>query len=55
MIHKSVDQAKKASSCSQQSCSSQPGQNDPAKQQMEMEAMIKNNLAKIKNKIFVAK
>lgn len=53
MIHKSVDQAKKSSSCSQQSCPSQQPQNDAAKQQMEMEAMIKSNLAKIKNKIFV--
>ena len=53
MIHENVDQAKKSSSCSQEGCSSQQGQNDPAKQQMEMEAMIKSNLAKIKNKIFV--
>ena len=53
MIHKNVDQAKKSSSCSQQSCSPQQGQNDAAKQQVEMEAMIKSNLAKIKNKIFV--
>nr|WP_320192962.1 Mrp/NBP35 family ATP-binding protein [uncultured Desulfobacter sp.] len=47
MIHDNVEQAKKASSCSNQP------QNDAAKQQMEMEAMIKDNLAKIKNKIFV--
>jgi len=47
MIHDNVEQAKKASSCSHQP------QNDAAKQQMEMEAMIKDNLAKIKNKIFV--
>lgn len=47
MIHDNVDQAKKASSCSHQP------QNDAAKQQMEMEAMIKDNLGKIKNKIFV--
>ncbi|WP_035237661.1 Mrp/NBP35 family ATP-binding protein [Desulfobacter vibrioformis] len=53
MIHKSVDQAKKSSSCSQQSCPSQKPQNDAAKQQVEMEAMIKSNLAQIKNKIFV--
>ena len=46
MIHENVDQAKKASSCSQP-------QNDAGKQQMEMDAMIKNNLSKIKNKIFV--
>lgn len=48
MIHESVDKAKKTSSCS-----SQHPQNDAAKQQMEMEAMIKSNLAKIKHKIFV--
>nr|WP_319394399.1 Mrp/NBP35 family ATP-binding protein [uncultured Desulfobacter sp.] len=47
MIHDNVEQAKKASSCSHQP------QNDAARQQMEMEAMIKDNLAKIKNKIFV--
>jgi Mrp family chromosome partitioning ATPase len=48
MIHKSVDQAKKASSCS-----SKTPQNDAEKQRMEMEAMIKDNLARIKHKIFV--
>mgnify|MGYP000855947027 CR=1 FL=1 len=48
MIHKSVDQAKKASSCS-----SKPPQNDADKQRMEMEAMIKDNLARIKHKFFV--
>ena len=54
MIHKSVDQAKKAASCStQQSCPSQQSQNNAARQQQEMEAMIKANLAKIKTKIFV--
>ncbi len=48
MIHKNVDQAKKASSCS-----SKTPQNDADKQRMEMEAMIKDNLARIKHKIFV--
>jgi Mrp family chromosome partitioning ATPase len=48
MIHKSVDQAKKASSCS-----SKTPQNDAEKQRTEMEAMIKDNLARIKHKIFV--
>jgi len=48
MIHKNVDQAKKASSCS-----SKTTQNDADKQRMEMEAMIKDNLARIKHKIFV--
>lgn len=43
MIHKNVEQAKK----------SQQPQNDAAKQQAEMDAMIKDNLARIKNKIFV--
>nr|WP_320014231.1 Mrp/NBP35 family ATP-binding protein [uncultured Desulfobacter sp.] len=43
MIHKNVEQAKK----------SQQPQNDAAKQQAEMDAMIKDHLAKIKNKIFV--
>ena len=48
MIHKNVDQAKKANSCS-----SKTPQNDADKQRMEMEAMIKDNLARIKHKIFV--
>ncbi|MDD4272321.1 MAG: Mrp/NBP35 family ATP-binding protein [Desulfobacter postgatei] len=48
MIHKNVDQAKKASSCS-----SKTPQNDADKQRMEMDAMIKDNLARIKHKIFV--
>ncbi len=48
MIHKNVDQAKKASSCS-----SKTPHNDADKQRMEMEAMIKDNLARIKHKIFV--
>ncbi|WP_289022661.1 Mrp/NBP35 family ATP-binding protein [Desulfobacter postgatei] len=48
MIHKSVDQAKKASSCS-----SKTPQNDADKQRMEMDAMIKDNLARIKHKFFV--
>jgi len=43
MIHKNVEQAKK----------SQQPQNDAGKQQAEMDAMIKDNLARIKNKIFV--
>lgn len=43
MIHKNVEQAKK----------SQQPQNDAARQQAEMDAMIKDHLAKIKNKIFV--
>ena len=43
MIHKNVEQAKK----------SQQPQNNAAKQQAEMDAMIKDHLAKIKNKIFV--
>ena len=43
MIHKDVEEAKK----------SQQPQNDAAKQQAEMDAMIKDNLARIKNKIFV--
>jgi Mrp family chromosome partitioning ATPase len=43
MIHKNVEQAKK----------SQQRQNDAARQQAEMDAMIKDHLAKIKNKIFV--
>jgi Mrp family chromosome partitioning ATPase len=43
MIHKNVEQAKK----------SQQPQNDAAKQQAEMDAMIKDNLSRIKNKIFV--
>ncbi|EIM65275.1 Mrp/NBP35 family ATP-binding protein [Desulfobacter postgatei] len=48
MIHKNVDQAKKASSCS-----SKTPQNDADKQRMEMDAMIKDNLARIKHKFFV--
>ena len=43
MIHKNVEQAKK----------SQQPQNDAGKQQAEMDAMIKDNLSRIKNKIFV--
>jgi Mrp family chromosome partitioning ATPase len=46
MIHDSVDNAKKPQGCPSQN-------NDMARKQQEQQAMIKDNLARIKHKIFV--
>jgi len=46
MIHDSVDKAKKPQGCSSQN-------NEMARKQQEQQAMIKDNLARIKHKIFV--